>query len=52
VLVALGSVLGFGTCRLGWPYLAVAGGFEVPRVSGQQGLYLRGGFGGSKLRDV
>lgn len=53
VLVAKGSVLDFGTCRLGCrAYLAVAGGFEVPRVMGSKSTYLRGGFGGFEGRSL
>jgi antagonist of KipI len=51
VLVRAGSVLDFGTCRLGCrAYLAVAGGFEVPRVMNSKSTYLRGGFGGFEGR--
>jgi antagonist of KipI len=47
VLVRAGSVLDFGTCRLGCrAYLAVAGGFDVPRVMNSKSTHLRGGFGG------
>ncbi len=31
---------------LGWAYLAVSGGIEVPQVMGSRSTYLRGGFGG------
>ena len=51
VLVAKGSVLDFGTCRLGCrAYLAIAGGYDVPAVMGGKGTYLRGGFGGFEGR--
>jgi antagonist of KipI len=51
VLLRKGSVLDFGTCRLGCrAYLAVAGGFEVPLVMGSKSTYLRGGFGGFEGR--
>jgi len=53
VLVAQGSVLDFGTCRLGCrAYLAVAGGFDVPHVMGSKSTYLRGGFGGFEGRSL
>jgi antagonist of KipI len=51
VLLSKGSVVDFGTCRLGCrAYLAVAGGFEVPLVMGSKSTYLRGGFGGFEGR--
>jgi len=51
LLVRAGSVLDIGRCRLGCrAYLAVAGGFDVPRVMGSKSTYLRGGFGGFEGR--
>jgi biotin-dependent carboxylase-like uncharacterized protein len=46
-----GSVLALGACRRGArAYLAVHGGFEVPRILGSMSTDLRGGFGGFKGR--
>lgn len=54
VLVKKGSVLRFGSCKLGCrAYLAVAGGFSVPSVMGSKSTYLRakiGGFDGRALK--
>ena len=49
--IAAGSQLRFGARVAGArAYLAVAGGFEVPRVMGSRSTYLRGGFGGLEGR--
>lgn len=46
-----GSVLQLGACRVGArAYLAVHGGFAVPRLLGSASTDLRGGFGGMRGR--
>jgi antagonist of KipI len=51
VAVKAGSVLRFKGARTGSRcYLAVAGGFEVPRVMGSQSTYLRAAIGGFQGR--
>ena len=51
VLIKAGSLLDFGACRLGCrAYLAVGGGFDVPRVMGSKSTYLRGSVGGYRGR--
>lgn len=51
VLVRAGGELHFGQRRSGVrAYLAVRGGFAVPRVMGSKSTYLRGGFGGFEGR--
>ena len=53
VLVKKGSQLRFGQCKAGCrSYLAVAGGFDVPRVMGSTSTYLRAGIGGFKGRPL
>jgi antagonist of KipI len=53
VLVKKGSQLRFGPCKAGCrSYLAVAGGFDVPRVMGSASTYLRAGIGGFKGRPL
>lgn len=53
VLVKKGSQLRFGQCKTGCrSYLAVAGGFDVPRVMGSTSTYLRAGIGGFKGRPL
>lgn len=55
VYVKKGAVLEFKSCQTGCrSYLAVAGGFAVPKVMGSKSTYLRaklGGFKGRILRD-
>lgn len=47
VALRAGTVLSFGRCRLGCRgYLAVAGGFDIPRVMGSESTYSRAGIGG------
>jgi antagonist of KipI len=47
VSIAKGSVLSFGNAVAGCrAYLAVAGGFKVPRILGGRGAYLQAGIGG------
>jgi antagonist of KipI len=47
VMVGKGTVLELGVARTGCrAYLAVAGGFDVPRVLGSKSTYLRAGIGG------
>jgi antagonist of KipI len=49
--VRQGQVLSFGQCRKGLrTYLAVKGGFDVPRVLGSRSTYLYAGFGGYQGR--
>ena len=49
--VPAGSTLALGACRHGTrAWLAVAGGFDVPRVLGSRSTDLRGGFGGFEGR--
>ncbi|GAA4864005.1 biotin-dependent carboxyltransferase family protein [Luteimonas vadosa] len=49
--VPAGATLSFGACRRGArAWLAVAGGFAVPRVLGSASTDLRGGFGGMRGR--
>lgn len=51
VLARGGAQLDLGHCRLGArAYLAVAGGFDIPRVLGSGSTYLRGRFGGFEGR--
>lgn len=51
--VAARQVLSFSSVRRGARgYLAVAGGFEVPRVLGSAATYLRAGFGGHEGREL
>lgn len=46
-----GAVLAFGARVAGMrSYLAVQGGFDVPRVMGSRSTYIRGGFGGHQGR--
>lgn len=46
--VEAGTLVRFDSARQGCRgYLAVAGGFELPRVLGSVSTYLRGGFGGA-----
>jgi antagonist of KipI len=53
VFVKKGSQLRFGPCKSGCrSYLAVAGGFDVPRVMGSASTYLRAGIGGFKGRPL
>jgi antagonist of KipI len=53
VFVKKGSQLRFGQCKAGCrSYLAVAGGFDVPRVMGSASTYLRAGIGGFKGRPL
>lgn len=50
-LVKQGSTLAFGAPRRGCrSYMAVAGGFDVPKVMGSYATYLRAGLGGFKGR--
>lgn len=45
------AILKFGSCISGsLSYIAVAGGFNVPKIMGSKSTYLRGGFGGLKGR--
>lgn len=47
IVVPANTRLSFGAARAGCRgYLAVSGGFEVPKVLGSASAYLRGGFGG------
>lgn len=47
VILPAGATLALGGCRRGARvYLAVAGGFDVPRLLGSASTDLRGGFGG------
>jgi antagonist of KipI len=51
VFVRAGHQLDLGACKRGCrAYLAVAGGFAVPRVMESRSTYLRGGFGGFEGR--
>lgn len=51
VWLKAGTELAFGAARTGCrTYLAVAGGFAVPRVLGGRGTYLAAGFGGFEGR--
>ncbi|WP_134683724.1 5-oxoprolinase subunit C family protein [Brevibacillus migulae] len=51
VFVKKGSVITFGGCRNGCrTYMAVAGGFAVPRVLGSKSTYLRAKIGGYQGR--
>lgn len=47
VALRAGTVLSFGRCRLGCrAYLAVSGGFDIPKVMGSESTYSRAGIGG------
>ena len=51
VLVRKGSVLSFGAAIKGCrTYIAVAGGFDIPRVLNSQSTYLKAAFGGFEGR--
>ena len=51
VAVKAGAILKFTACRTGCrAYLAVAGGYDVPRVMGSKSTYLRAGIGGYEGR--
>ncbi|PWI58406.1 biotin-dependent carboxyltransferase family protein [Sulfoacidibacillus thermotolerans] len=53
IFVQAGSVLQFGPLLSGCrAYLAVAGGFEVPRVMGSKSTYLQAGIGGFSGRSL
>jgi antagonist of KipI len=53
VLVKSGSILQFGAPKLGCrSYIAVAGGFAVPKMMGSSSTYTRGEFGGLEGRNV
>jgi len=47
VYLKKGSILEFGRCRWGCrAYLAIAGGFDIPRIMDSKSTYLRAGIGG------
>lgn len=47
IALRAGAVLSFGRCRLGCrAYLAVSGGFDIPKVMGSESTYSRAGIGG------
>ena len=51
IYVKKGSELSFGPCRSGCrAYLAVAGGFDIPKVMGSASTYIRAGIGGFEGR--
>lgn len=51
VYVSQGSILKFGACKTGCrAYLAVAGGYDIPKVMGSKSTYLRAGIGGYQGR--
>jgi antagonist of KipI len=51
VYVKAGSMIKFGACQSGCrTYLAVAGGYDVPKVMGSKSTYLRAGLGGFQGR--
>lgn len=51
VYVKAGSMIKFGACQSGCrAYLAVAGGYDVPKVMGSKSTYLRAGLGGFQGR--
>ena len=53
VLLRKGSILDFGRCRSGIrAYLAIAGGWNVPRVMESRSTYLRAGIGGYQGRGL
>jgi len=53
VALKAGTVLSFGRPRLGVrAYLAISGGFDVPKVMGSQSTYARAGIGGFEGRPI
>jgi antagonist of KipI len=53
ILVKKGETVRFGGCRNGTrAYLAVAGGFPLPKVMGSRSTYLRAGLGGYNGRSL
>lgn len=53
VYVKAGSIIKFGACQSGCrAYLAVAGGYDVPKVLGSKSTYLRAGLGGFQGRTL
>lgn len=53
IYISKDCILKFGSCTKGCrSYLAVAGGFDIPKVMGSKSTYLRAGFGGLNGRPL